>query len=53
MLIWGGVAIVAVVVVLAGLLYNNLARARNRAFAAWADVDAELRRFGGKSGSPV
>jgi LemA protein len=43
-LIWGGAAIVAIVVVLAMLLYNRLARARNRASAAWGDVDAELRR---------
>jgi LemA protein len=42
--IWGGAAIVACVVVLSGLLYNRLARARNRASAAWGDVDAELRR---------
>ena len=34
----------AIVAVLAGLLYNRLARARNRASAAWGDVDAELRR---------
>jgi LemA protein len=43
-LIWGGAAIVAIVVVLAMLLYNRLARARNRTSAAWGDVDAELRR---------
>jgi LemA protein len=43
-LIWGGAAIVAIVVVLAVLLYNRLARARNRTSAAWGDVDAELRR---------
>jgi LemA protein len=43
-LIWGGGAIVAIVVVLAVLLYNRLARARNRTAAAWGDVDAELRR---------
>jgi LemA protein len=43
-LIWGGAAIVAIVVVLAALLYNRLARARNRTSAAWGDVDAELRR---------
>jgi LemA protein len=43
-LIWGGAAIVAIVVVLAMLFYNRLARARNRASAAWGDVDAELRR---------
>jgi LemA protein len=43
-LIWGGAAIVAIVVALAALLYNRLARARNRASAAWGDVDAELRR---------
>jgi LemA protein len=43
-LIWGGAAIVAIVVVLALLLYNRLARARNRTSAAWGDVDAELRR---------
>jgi LemA protein len=42
--IWAGAAIVAILVVLAGLLYNRLARARNRASAAWGDVDAELRR---------
>ena len=34
----------AIVVVLAVLLYNRLARARNRTSAAWGDVDAELRR---------
>jgi LemA protein len=45
-LIWGGAAIVAIVVVLALLLYNRLARARNRTSAAWGDVDAELRRRG-------
>ena len=44
MLIWGGAAILAIAVVLAGLLYNRLARARNRTSAAWGDVDAELRR---------
>jgi len=43
-LIWAGVAIVAIVVVLALLLYNRLTRARNRTSAAWGDVDAELRR---------
>jgi LemA protein len=43
-LIWGGAAIVAIVVVLAVLLYNRLTRARNRTSAAWGDVDAELRR---------
>jgi LemA protein len=43
-LIWGGAAIVAIVVVLAVLLFNRLARARNRTSAAWGDVDAELRR---------
>jgi LemA protein len=43
-LIWGGVAIVAILVVLAMLLYNGLTRARNRTSAAWGDVDAELRR---------
>jgi LemA protein len=41
-LIWGGAAIVAIAVVL--LLFNGLTRARNRTSAAWADVDAELRR---------
>ena len=44
MLIWAVVAIVAIVVVLAALLYNRLTRARNRASSAWGDVDAELRR---------
>ena len=44
MLIWAVVAIVAIAVVLAALLYNRLTRARNRASAAWGDVDAELRR---------
>ncbi|MDP9258817.1 MAG: LemA family protein [Actinomycetota bacterium] len=44
MLIWGGAAIVAIAVVLAILLFNRLARARNRTRAAWGDVDAELRR---------
>ena len=34
----------AIVVVLALLLYNRLTRARNRTSAAWGDVDAELRR---------
>ena len=34
----------AIVVVLAILLFNRLARARNRTSAAWGDVDAELRR---------
>ena len=34
----------AIVAVLALLLYNRLARARNRTSAAWGDVDAELRR---------
>jgi LemA protein len=43
-LIWGGAAIVAIVIVLAVLLYNRLARARNRTSAAWGDVEAELRR---------
>jgi LemA protein len=43
-LIWGAAAIVAIVVVLAVLLFNRLARARNRASAAWGDVEAELRR---------
>jgi LemA protein len=43
-LIWGGAAIVAIVVVLALLVYNRLTRARNRTSAAWGDVDAELRR---------
>jgi LemA protein len=43
-LIWGGAAIVAIVIVLAILLYNRLARARNRTSAAWGDVEAELRR---------
>jgi LemA protein len=43
-LIWAGVAVVAVVIGLTLLLYNRLARARNRASAAWGDVDAELRR---------
>jgi LemA protein len=46
-LIWGGAAIVAIVVVLGALLYNRLARARNRTSAAWGDVDAELRRRAG------
>lgn len=44
MLIWAGAAVAAVVIGLAFLLYNRLARARNRASAAWGDVDAELRR---------
>jgi LemA protein len=43
-LIWGGAAIVAIGVVLAALSYNRLARARNRTFAAWGDVETELRR---------
>jgi LemA protein len=43
-LIWGGAAIVAIVVVLGTLLYSRLAGARNRTSAAWGDVDAELRR---------
>jgi LemA protein len=43
-LIWGAAAVVAIAIVLAGLLYNGLARARNRTSAAWGDVDAELRR---------
>jgi LemA protein len=43
-LIWVGAAIAALVVCLAVLLYNRLARARNRTSAAWGDVDAELRR---------
>jgi LemA protein len=42
--IWGGAAIVAIVVVLFLLLFNRLTRARNHASAAWGDVDAELRR---------
>ncbi|HSS59695.1 MAG TPA: hypothetical protein VLK59_16905, partial [Solirubrobacteraceae bacterium] len=44
MLIWAGAAVAVVVIGLAVLLYNRLARARNRASAAWGDVDAELRR---------
>jgi LemA protein len=43
-LIWVAVALALVVVALAVVLYNRLTRARNRASAAWGDVDAELRR---------
>ena len=44
MLIWVGATVAAIVVGIAVLLYNRLARARNRTAAAWGDVDAELRR---------
>jgi LemA protein len=42
--VWVVVALVLALVAFALLLYNRLTRARNRAQAAWGDVDSELRR---------
>lgn len=44
MLIWVVAALIAVALAMLALVFNRLTRARNRAHAAWGDVDAELRR---------
>jgi LemA protein len=43
-LIWVVAALIVIAIAMPALIFNRLTRARNRAHAAWGDVDAELRR---------
>jgi LemA protein len=42
--VWIGIALAAVLVLAAVVIYNRLVRLRNRAENAWAQVDVQLRR---------